>query len=60
VANAYSSEVGPIITEVNIGVPITVEQTNHLEGPQNLKDITIEPGLSLNAIEKLNVRGQRG
>jgi len=57
VANAYSSEVGPIITEVNIGVPITVEQANHLEGPQNLKDITIEPGLSLNAIEKLNVRG---
>ena len=60
VANAYSSEVGPIITEVNIGVPITVEQENHLEGPQNLKDITIEPGLSLNAIEKLNVRGQKG
>lgn len=60
VANAYSSEVGPIITEVNIGVPITVEQSNHLEGPQNLKDVTIEAGLSLNAIEKLNIRGQRG
>ena len=24
IANAYSSEVGPIITKVNIGVPISV------------------------------------
>ena len=59
-ANAYSSEVGPVITEVNIGVPITTETSTHLEGPQNLKDVTIEAGLALNAIEKLNVRGQRG
>ena len=60
IANAYSSEVGPVITKVNIGVPITVETTTHLEGGENGKDITIEAGNALNAIEELNVRGQKG
>lgn len=60
IANAYSSEVGPIITKVNIGVPISVETATHMEGSENGKDLTIETGNSLNAIEELNVRGQKG
>lgn len=60
IANAYSSEVGPVITKVNIGVPITTETSSHMEGAENGKDVTIEAGNSLNAIEELNVRGQRG
>jgi len=60
IANAYSSEVGPVITKVNIGVPITVETATHLEGGENGKDLTIEAGNALNAIEELNVRGQKG
>lgn len=60
IANAYSSEVGPVITKVNIGVPITVETGIHMEGGENGKDVTIEAGNSLNAIEELNVRGQKG
>ena len=62
IINAYSSEVGPIITKVNMGVRISSENSNdvHLEGGENTKDLTIDTGNALNAIEELNVRGQRG
>lgn len=60
IANAYSSEVGPLITKVNIGVPIITETSSHLEGGENRKDVTIEAGNALDVIEELNIRGQKG
>jgi hypothetical protein len=58
--NSYSSEVGPTITKVNIGVPISTELSNHIEGSENNKAITIEVGNSMGALEELNIRGQKG
>jgi len=57
VSTAYSSEVGPIITKVNIGVPITTETATHLEGSGNNKSVTFDAGNALDAIEELNIRG---
>ena len=58
--NSYSSEVGPTITKVNIGVPISLETSSRLEGSENNKSVTIEAGNSMNALEELNIRGQKG
>lgn len=59
IANAYSSEVGPVITKVNIGVKVTQQDANTYTGQENNKEIQIAAGNSLNAIEELNIRGQR-
>ena len=60
VSTAYSSEVGPLITKINIGVPITTETSTHLEGAGNNKRVTFDAGNALDAIEELNIRGQGG
>ena len=59
IANAYSSEVGPIITKVNIGVKVSQKNSNTYTGQENNKEVQIAAGNSLNAIEELNIRGQR-
>lgn len=59
IANAFSSEVGPVITKVNIGVKVTQQDANTYIGQENNKEIQIAAGSSLNAIEELNIRGQR-
>jgi len=59
VANAYSSEVGPIITKVDIGVPLTeITAGEEYTGPENNKELQISAGNALDAIEELNIRGQ--
>ena len=59
IANAYSSEVGPTITKVNIGVKVNQQDENTYTGQENNKEVQIAAGNSLNAIEELNIRGQR-
>lgn len=60
VDNAYSSEVGPIITKINAGVRFTTEEANRLVGQRNGKNLNIIPGRALDALEELNIRGQNG
>ena len=58
VANSYSSEVGPIITKVNIGVKLTQQSDDVYVGQYNNKELQIAAGNALNGIEELNIRGQ--
>ena len=59
IANAYSPEVGPTVTKVNIGVKVTQQDSNTYTGQENNKELQIAAGLALDAIEELNIRGQR-
>ena len=60
IANAYSSEVGPVITKVNIGTKVTKDPNSDdiYTGQENNKELQISAGVALNAIEELNIRGQ--
>ena len=58
--NAYSEDVGPIITKLNMGTRMSLETSTLLQGQRNGKSVNFTPGKALNAIEELNVRGQSG
>lgn len=60
ITNAYSPEVGPVISKVNIGVKFTEESVNTFVGQENNKNLQIAAGNALNALEELNIRGQHG